>query len=48
MDPDLLALAQEVDGRDSDSVEAGADLVTASAELAAGVEASETAPEAVL
>ena len=38
MDPDLELLAEEVDGRDAHAVEAGRHLVTAAAELAAGVQ----------
>src|SRR4029077_19583644 len=39
--PDLQALAEEVDGRHADPVQARGDLVTAAAELAAGVESCE-------
>ena len=39
MNPDLEALAEEVDGRNADAVEPRRDLVAAPAELAAGVEA---------
>src|SRR5947209_13824944 len=38
VDPDLLALAQEVHRRDAHAVQAGADLVAAAAELPAGVQ----------